>query len=135
MNNGGAKEADGTLLPSEDVSRSIASVALAVNKNQDLYNGVSWLLSEFVDAVFQGIVQAGEVVDPAKFSDFYPLNFDRAIRFSRPLITTALLRSHIFLMIIQYDEKQDIKITVLDSRPWHFTKKGESLDHFALRVY
>lgn len=121
----------------DDVARSIASVILAVTKNQNSCGGFNWAGTMLVDSITQWIAGGSlgsieehlkEVLDPDDPTMYRP------IRFSRPIILAANFEHHLSLMVIQYDDQQNITATVTDSLPWGRTDDNAGKSGHAFRV-
>lgn len=127
MNNSSLRGALGTLLLVEDVGKSIASVIWAITQKQSVHEGFSCIAPSLIGALSQHIdgdpIEEDSIDKVMEFvSNPVP---KQAIRFSRPMIIAPLIHNHTVLMVVQYDEEQKIKLTVLDSRPWHMSKDGK----------
>lgn len=107
---------------------TIASVLLAINKTEDIYNGMCCIDPKLVDYVCSMYSDGLTELLSELILEYLPHLRDRKpIRFSRPMIFSITHHNHIVLMVIQYDEKQSIKLTVLDSSPWHYDKYSKLL--------
>jgi hypothetical protein len=110
------------------VNLTIASVVLAINKTEDIYNGMCCIDPLLVDTVCTAYMNGLTELPSEEILQYVPqLRDQKPIRFSRPMIFSITHHNHIVLMVIQYDEEQSITLKVLDSSPWHYEKYSKLL--------
>ncbi|KAL1593272.1 hypothetical protein SLS60_010880 [Paraconiothyrium brasiliense] len=119
------------MLHAKYASHGVDAVTLAITKNQNITEGFGYVPAVIMEAIRQR-VSPGSAEEELPIADVSAMDEDavkQVIRFSRPMIVVVNLAYHTMLVVVQYDEKQELEITALDSRPWTLNKKGRNDVH------